>query len=115
MLVGVMNTLRDTTNDPELPSQMIVLILTLATRSEPPGVLELAKIIGMSQASASRCVTVLGRGLRGKPGLGLVEAVEDPTNYSRKLVRLTAKGNRLVDALETTVINAIRTLGVNHG
>jgi len=105
--LNLLNHLRDATQQ-DIEAQILSVLLIVAQReSDPPNVLELAKLASVSEATASRAVASLGRGLRGKPGAGLVETMEDPTNYSRKLVRLTAKGQRLMQRIGDGLINSV--------
>jgi len=107
----LMNLMRDATNNQEAQAQMLDVLLTVAKRSSnPPGVMELAKLGNVSDASASRCVALLGRGLRAYPGSKLIETREDPMNYSRKLVHLTPKGERLMAALGDALIDALKRI-----
>lgn len=110
LVLELIDALRDQCNDPELPSQTMAMLLTIASSSEPRGVVEFGDKIGMSKASASRLVQTLGRGMRDKDGLGLIEAYEDPQNWSRKLVKLTPKGARLMGLLEDKLLRGIQRL-----
>jgi len=85
---------------------MAACLFTVASsdRNNPPGVLELGRVLSLSSAGASRILNKLGRGLKGEDGLGLVELAEDPANWSRKLVRITPKGERLMEALGDRLI-----------
>ena len=61
---------------------------------------ELSERVGISQASCSRNVAALSRVHRlNKAGMDLVVAAEDPMERRRKVVKLTAKGQRLAEAL----------------
>lgn len=64
----------------------------------------------MSKASASRLVQNLGRGQRatGREGVGVIETREDPMNYTRKMVYLTPKGQRLMDLIETKLLAGMK-------
>lgn len=110
LILELIDAMRDQCNDPELPSQTMAMLLTIAASTEPRGVVEFGDKVGMSKASASRLVQTLGRGMRDKDGLGLVEAYEDPQNWSRKLVKLTPKGVRLMGLLEDKLIRGIQRL-----
>ena len=110
LILELIDAMRDQCNDPELPSQTMAMLLTIASSSEPRGVVEFGDLVGMSKASASRLVQTLGRGMREKAGLGLVEAYEDPQNWSRKLVKLTPKGVRLMGLLEDKLLRGLQRL-----
>jgi DNA-binding MarR family transcriptional regulator len=96
----LLNVLRDATQQ-DAEAQVLVVFLLIAQRPEKLAlnILEVARVAGIAESSASRIVATLGRGLRGKPGAGLVETREDPTNYSRKLIFLSPKGQRVVERL----------------
>lgn len=117
--MGMLDILRDGLNDPTLSSQTISVFLTVSTKTEPMGVVELGAEMGISRSTSSRIIQQLGDGSRERasngtvkviPGLGLVEAYEDPLNWSRKLVKITPKGVRLIAAMETKLLTGIRTL-----
>lgn len=113
VLLDVLETLREGTNDPELPAQTIAVLLHVAHSADPPGIVELSNLIGMSKASASRLVQTLGRGLRDKgEGMGLVETHEAPDNWSKKLVVLTPKGIALMGQVENKMMTGIRRLSL---
>lgn len=103
--LALLNALRDATNNQNVEAQVLVVLLSVASREggHPMNILEVARVAGVAEASASRIIATLGRGLRDKPGCGLVETHEDPSNYSRKLIRLTPKGTRLVERLHEIV------------
>lgn len=105
----LLNLMRDATS-PQVEAQVLAGFLMIAARgdSNPPNILEIAKLLKVSDASASRIVSILGRGLRGKQGASLLETREDPNNYSRKLVYLSAKGRRLVQLLGETGISHVQ-------
>jgi DNA-binding MarR family transcriptional regulator len=57
----------------------------------------LEKRTGLSLASVSRNLMALGEWHRlGRPGLGLVECVDDPNERRRKIAFLTPKGRKFV-------------------
>lgn len=109
LALELLNLMRDATGQ-QVEAQVLAGFLMIAARgdSNPPNILEVAKILDVSDASASRIVSILGRGLRGKQGAGLLETREDPSNYSRKLVYLSAKGQRLVQHLGETSISHVQ-------
>lgn len=110
LLLEILDVMRDQCNDPELPAQTIAALLQVASSIEPRGVVELGEKIGMSKASASRLVQTLGRGMRDREGLGLIEAYEDPTNWSRKLIKMTPKGVRLMGLIEEKLMRGLQRL-----
>lgn len=55
---------------------------------------------GVSQASVSRNIAALSKWHRlHRPGLDLVEAMEDPLERRRKIVKLTPKGRRVAESI----------------
>ncbi|GGF32889.1 hypothetical protein GCM10011611_43830 [Aliidongia dinghuensis] len=86
--------------DPDLPIQYALSFLTIAQR-EGMSMGELAQHLGIAQSSASRNIAALSKWHSfGKAGHDLVEAHEDPRERRRKLVKLTPKGQRLVEILQ---------------
>ena len=107
-VLELINLMRDAIAQ-DAEAQVLAGFLLIAKRGDqnPPNILEVAKLLGTSDASASRIVAVLGRGLRGKPGAGLLETREDPTNYSRKLIFVSPKGQRLLGRLGDTMVASL--------
>lgn len=101
-LVRILNIIEEFRKlDPELPSQMGATFVLVAAR---PGITmkDMAEILGISQASCSRNVAALSKWHRlNKPGHDLVEAMEDPIERRRKIVKLTPKGKRVAETLKT--------------
>ncbi len=96
-LIRVLEEFR--TLDPDLPIQYALSFLTLA-QNEGLSMGELAQRLAIAQSSASRNIAALSDWHSfGKPGLGLVEAREDPRERRRKRVSLTAKGHAFVHRL----------------
>jgi len=84
----------------EVQAQTIASFLYIANwklrnPEEPIYVKDIAEAVGLPSATASRNVTLLGRGGFGKQGMGLVETKEDVTFRTRKVVNLTPKGKKL--------------------
>ena len=80
--------------------QQLLTFAHVADRGEI-AMAELVKLTGVEQSSVSRNVAKVGTGVRPKePGMGLIEAFEDPYYRKRKLVRVTPRGKELVRALE---------------
>jgi DNA-binding MarR family transcriptional regulator len=83
--------------DPEMPIQQAVLLLLVFLT---PGISmkDLSESAGLAQSSVSRSVAALSKVHRlGKPGLDLVVAEEDPAERRRKIVRLTRRGELLME------------------
>lgn len=84
----------------EVQAQTIASFLFIAgwrltNPNEPVFVKTVASAVGLPSATASRNVTLLGRGGYGKEGMGLVETKEDLTYRTRKVIDLTPKGEKL--------------------
>jgi DNA-binding MarR family transcriptional regulator len=78
-----------------------MFFLHIAAQVEPVDISSVGKVLDLSKAACSRNYYRLSCGLRdGNEGLALIEAQDDPTDYRRKLLVLTAKG--VVVALELT-------------
>jgi DNA-binding MarR family transcriptional regulator len=95
--IGFLQGLREV--DPYIASQTIECLLAVAMR---PGITmqDLSKDTGLAQSSCSRNIALLSKYHRlGKEGFDLVEAVDDPRERRRKIVYLTAKGQKLVNKL----------------
>lgn len=85
--------------DPEMPTQQAAAFLMVAMT---PGITmkDMARKLGISQASCSRNVSALSEMHRlNKPGLDLVYAIEDPAERRRKIVNLTPRGERVAESL----------------
>lgn len=65
---------------------------------------ELAKLADVKMATASRYISSLGTNqILKEPGLGLVEARENPAERRKKIITLTDKGRALVkDVLDVS-------------
>lgn len=88
---------------PEIQAQTFHVLLEVAIQ---PGITmsQLLKKTSLSQSSCSRNVSLLADTDRhGNPGLGLVEAKEDPIERRRKIVTLTLKGQELIALLADIV------------
>lgn len=61
---------------------------------------ELRQALDMASSTSSRSLAALSKVHRlGKPGLGLIEWVENPEDRRAKLIYLTPQGKRLVESL----------------
>lgn len=91
------------TGSTDTPLSQVLTFLHIAFRGEAP-MAELADATGVVLSSVSRNVAKIGPGPNPEePGLGLVEAFEDPWNRKRKLVRLSTKGKRLAERINEEV------------
>lgn len=91
--------------DPEMPAQTVNLFLLVCMH---PGITQkdLAIRLGVSQASISRNTAALSKVHRlNTPGHDLVVATEDPVERRRKVVHLTPKGRRVMEAIEKVLEN----------
>lgn len=74
-------------------------LLTVAS-SEVTSVTDLSRLTGCAPSSASRYVHYLSdRDRHGNPGHGLIESYSDPKDSRRKALRLTERGELLVQML----------------
>lgn len=80
---------------PDVQVQTVLVLLAIARRGGECTMQDVESDLGMSQATVSRQVAKLGAGGFRDPGLGFLEAYEDPQWRRRKLVRMTARGARL--------------------
>ena len=98
--------------DPDMPIQYALSFLTIA-QHEGLSMGELAQRLGIAQSSASRNIAALSRWHSfGKAGHDLVEALEDPRERRRKIVSLTPRGHRLVEALRALVAGEAVTIEI---
>jgi DNA-binding MarR family transcriptional regulator len=85
--------------DTALPLSYVKVFLMVA-RKEGLGPTEYSKMYGTSQPMMSRYLielSVRGRNTIRKSGLGLVERVEDPSDFRAQLYYLTPKGRRILN------------------
>lgn len=81
--------------DREIPGQLVSAFLYIASHN-PCHKQAMEEELGLTIASGSRLVDWLSDYHRlGKPGLGLVKKIRDPSNMRRVLVKLTPKGEAL--------------------
>lgn len=100
LMCAALETFWKATGTTDTPMSQVLTFMHVGSRAEV-SMAELEKLTGVVQSSVSRNVAKIGPGLNPKePGLGLVEAYEDPWNRKRKLVRLTKKGLQLQADLE---------------
>ena len=89
--------------DREIPGQLVTAFFYVCSHN---GCHKLAmeQDLGLKTASASRLTDWLSDFHRlGKPGLGLIEKFTDPANRRRQYLRLTAKGQALLQQIEEAV------------
>lgn len=96
----VMELLRST-GEREFPLQLASIFFWIASHNG--GKQEaVAKAVGMSPSSVSRCITWLGpkHRLEHRSGLNLVRREQDPDNYRAWRLYLTPKGEQFVNLVE---------------
>jgi DNA-binding MarR family transcriptional regulator len=86
--------------DSEMQAQTMLAFLYIANRS-PVTVKDVGEFLGVTSASASRNVAVLGKWSRhNKPGHDLVYSYENPARRIEKFIELTPKGKRVAQTIE---------------
>lgn len=86
--------------DDVMPIQMALCFITVAQHSGLT-MKDLSDMTGLSQSSCSRNIAALSKWHRyQKPGHDVVRSEEDPTERRRKIVFLTAKGERIIKSLK---------------
>lgn len=91
--------------DEVMPMQMALCFVVVANN---PGISmhELSKKTGLSQASCSRNTAALSEYHRsGKPGHNIVYTEPDPSDSRRKLMFLTAKGERILSTIQRALVS----------
>lgn len=93
--------------DGEMPVQTALTFLLVAKyQTKPDGfsIKDVASMLGVSTAAASRNVSKLTEhGVKSVGGHGLVITAEDPLFRVRKLINLTPKGERVMRSLEELI------------
>ena len=89
--------------DNELPAQLISILFYIASHNGCRTT-EMPKALNLAQSSISRCTDWLSDYHRlGKPGMGLIRKVVDPTDRRVKRVHLTYKGECLMESIKEIV------------
>lgn len=90
--------------DSEMQAQTMLAFLFIAQRSDqgaPATVKEVGEYLGITSASASRNVAVLGKWSRhNKAGHDLVVSYENPERRIEKFIELTPQGKRVAKSIE---------------
>jgi DNA-binding MarR family transcriptional regulator len=98
-LSDALGLLHNFTEYADMPMSQAYSLLLIA-RYEGLSLKDLAHRANVGMASASRYVAMFGsQGYRGEKGLGLVEALEDPMERRKKIIKLTPKGKTVVNKL----------------
>lgn len=101
--------------DPDMPLQTAASFLYCGIY---PGctMRDIQKNLSISQSSCSRNVAALSdRHRLGKPGPGLLEAVEDPVERRRKIVRLSERGEEMAVGLSEALMDPIKLYSFQKG
>ena len=85
--------------DPKMPIRQVIYLLTLAQQKEPVGISEMADLVGVGVAVASRYAASYGRGGRTDAGLGFLVAKEDPNDWRKKQLVFTDTGRKFIENL----------------
>ncbi len=89
--------------DPEMQAQQMNIFLFIAAHSEC-SMADLSQASGLSQSSVSRNVMSLSRKHRNRtPGHNVVESYEDYFDARVKRVRLTKRGERIINTLTRAI------------
>ena len=90
--------------DSEMQAQTMLTLLYVARMEKtdkPATIKDVGEYLGVTSASASRNVASLAQWSRHqRAGHDLIEANEDPSFRSQKLITLTSKGRRFIKTLE---------------
>lgn len=87
--------------DPDMPISRLRVFIYVAQRKDTL-VRDLVKVTGLSQATISRTLAILGeKPQRGnQPGLGWVDVSPDPDDPRRVVLNLTAAGKKVIAEIE---------------
>jgi DNA-binding MarR family transcriptional regulator len=89
---------------PELGVQTVSVLCAIAAEDGRLGVTGLQHKVGLTLSGASRNAKLLSpRKVRGKPGFGLIDYRQDPNDYRRETLHLTAAGLRVMNKIVTTM------------
>jgi DNA-binding MarR family transcriptional regulator len=92
--------------DSHMESQTIAVFFYVCQYGAVDGVSmkNISKELGIAQSTVSRNCYKLSDKIKEKPGIGLLQSFEDPTERRRKLVRLTPRGKRVHSTLSELVV-----------
>jgi DNA-binding MarR family transcriptional regulator len=94
LLIDVFRTL-----NAEMQAQQMQVFLAVAANPDRT-LTDICNLTGHPSSTVSRNVAALGKTHRGgQPGLELVSAIEDPTDRRHKRLRLTPKGQLVMNAI----------------
>ncbi|PTR15077.1 DNA-binding MarR family transcriptional regulator [Nitrosospira sp. Nsp2] len=107
-LSAALHAFKEFTQQPDVQIQTVQTFLVIAAQGNP-GVDELARQIGLTQAAASRNLKKLREGPHGQEGYSLITMTLDPLDNRRRITKLTARGHELVRHLEGAMLPPIRS------
>jgi len=97
--------------DREMPAQLVSCFFYVASHN-PCHKQALEEDLGLVTSSASRLTDWLSPTHRlKKPGLGLIEKYDDPSNRRRSLLKLTPKGVSLVNQIKELLYGSDQHMG----
>ena len=104
----VMELLRST-GEREFPLQLASVFFWIAAHNGCDQS-DVAKAVGMSTSSVSRCITWLGpqHRLEHRSGLKLVRREEHPNNHKARVLFLTPKGEQFINLVEQQLTMPIK-------
>lgn len=89
--------------DPDVPATQVTCFLWVAL-NEGRTQVDLRQSLGLPSSTSSRSLAALSKVHRlGKPGLDLIEWVENPEDRRAKLLYLSPKGKALAEKIATTL------------
>ncbi len=94
---------KDFTGDSDAQVQTIQMFISIATSKTPPSMDTLGRIANIGQSSVSRNIKALALGKIGKPGHKLISVDLDPYDNRHRVVKLTPKGQQLIDKMEAAI------------
>lgn len=98
-VMDVLEAFRDL--NPTMQMQTAASFVYVANNDGKATLKELATLLGVSQATASRSILVYRKEAKpGVPGFDFIDYQEDPNDRKRKLLYLTPKGKRFAKKLE---------------
>ena len=99
-----MEKIRETAPNPEsVPAQVVQAFFFIASHNKCHKQ-ALEAEMNFTMASASRACDYLSTHHRlGKPGMGLIEKITDPSNRRRIELHLTPKGHQLADTIKDII------------
>ena len=86
--------------DTEVPGQLVSVFCYIASHN-PCNLQAISEALGMSHNSTSRNTDWLSTHHRlGKAGMGLITKIDDPFDMRRKVVKLTPKGEKMIQTIK---------------